>query len=338
MTDWISIGEAAEKIGVSVDTIRRMCNDGRLEFIQNTPKSHRRINITKYMEEQKANQAKKYIYARINTNGPQSELDKQIADLKCDEDEYLKMTDIESKENILKVNALELAKLALTGKMSELVIAHKNIIGDVIYEIVKAGLDKPSVNGKIIDKNLPEWAVDKIYPPAININIIVGDNNSVNNSTNTNNTAQINSNNNVAQQVNSNNTNANNTNANNSIANSNNNTTNNMVRVIGDDNQPIKMSLSEAKKQNKKLYDFALPIPDEYKLETYDRWIRRCATIRKYMSGTMTLLPGQEQLIKTWINAQKNMYHSSCLENERIDILSDIPNWDWYRIELIDDF
>lgn len=321
--------EATDAIQASYKVLFNKCDDGEIDYyytdeVGENKRHDRRFNIKKYKTKTDKN---KYIYARINKNGPKSDIDQQIKDLKCD-DSYRKITDIQSIEDIAsgKGKILELLKDALTGKISELIVAHKNILGTTYDTIINALKDYSQAS--LINQNLQNWSIDKIYTEAgvqVNINI----DNMIN--VQQNNIQQTN----IQQQ--------------NNILQADDNSQyktyrpfvfdwNTIVSVQGTKENkylPEKMTIAQAKKINRKYLEATLPdIFDDFAAESNTQWESRYRYCTNALTGKMKPPKEKQIRLKAWMDAQKIRYHSCRLGEYQESKLSDLPKWEWYDLEV----
>ena len=145
----ITIGEAAEILGVSVTTLRRWDKAGKL-IPEKTASGHRRYDILKlkpgiYREiHQEAN--KTIAYARVSSNDQKSDLErqKQVLELYCARQgwAYEIISDLGSGMNYHKKGLKRLISDILSEKIGRLVITHKDRLlrfgAELIFAICEA--------------------------------------------------------------------------------------------------------------------------------------------------------------------------------------------------------
>ena len=141
MNKFISINEAAKKLGVSLSTLRRWDKSGLL-VAERTPKGHRRYDINKLNSNnlnnqtllkkdlQKFNNKKTIAYARVSSNDQKSDLHRQIEilELYCAKNgwNYEIISDLGSGINYKKKGLKLLLNLILNNEIERLVLTHKD--------------------------------------------------------------------------------------------------------------------------------------------------------------------------------------------------------------------
>ena len=135
---FISIGQAAEVIGVSVSTLRRWEKEERLFPHHRTKGGHRRYSLEYINNEilniDKTNLSsplrKTYAYARVSSADQKLDLTRQIKRLSkyCDAQklEYEIISDLGSGLNYKKRGLTKLINLICNSKVSKLVLVHKD--------------------------------------------------------------------------------------------------------------------------------------------------------------------------------------------------------------------
>lgn len=186
--NYVGRTEAEKLSGRCYKTLQDLAENNKIDYymtdeVGTMKKREWRFNIKKYME---GDSKHTVVYARIAKNGPEEDLKKQISDVKC-EGIHIDITDIDDKDNMKRPGIQKLLKLSCDGKISELIIAHENILG-VLYQLINECIEKQS-KGKMVDRNITDWSKDKVYPPIV-INITNNITNNIDNST-TNNTNNI---------------------------------------------------------------------------------------------------------------------------------------------------
>lgn len=132
MERYVPIGEAAEILGVSIPTVRRWVRSGKIDAAV-TQGKHRRFDITKLKPElaEEFNAPKRSIaYARVSNDSQLEDLKRQqeILELFCARNgwEYELLSDIGSGLNLKNKGFQKLVDLIMAGKVSRLVVTHKD--------------------------------------------------------------------------------------------------------------------------------------------------------------------------------------------------------------------
>lgn len=136
---YVSIGRAAEIIGVSISTLRRWESEGSLSADFRTKGGHRRYSVQRLRaeilelaaSEQTANNHRKtYIYARVSSHDQKLDLKRQEQRLAiyCESQgfEYEIISDLGSGINYKKKGLNKLIHLICSNKVQRLVLTHKD--------------------------------------------------------------------------------------------------------------------------------------------------------------------------------------------------------------------
>ncbi|MDJ0798634.1 MAG: IS607 family transposase [Calothrix sp. MO_167.B12] len=158
----VSIGEAAEKLGVSVKTIRRWADGGKIRF-DRTPSGHRRFYVSDLlrMSAKPAKHERKTInYARVSSHDQKDDLERQAEVLEqfCVAKgwEYETIKDLGSGLNYKKKGLKKLIKLILTNQVERLVITHKDRLLRFGAELIFAMCDEFQTEVVIINNSKSE--------------------------------------------------------------------------------------------------------------------------------------------------------------------------------------
>jgi len=133
---FLSIGEAAEMLGVSVPTIRRWQSSGKIKESHRTAGNHRRFCISVIRELLGVSNDRFTVgYARVSSHDQKSDLVTQAEYLKsigCDE----VITDLGSGMNCKKRGLHKLLKLIISGQIEKLVLTHADRLLRFGHELV----------------------------------------------------------------------------------------------------------------------------------------------------------------------------------------------------------
>lgn len=128
----VSIGEAADKLGVSVKTVRRWADAGKINF-ERTPTGHRRFYISdlvKIPSKATIDAGKTIIYARVSSYDQKKDLERQIKVLEqfCTSKgwQYEIIKDLGSGLNYKKKGLKKLIKMILSNEIDRLVLTHRD--------------------------------------------------------------------------------------------------------------------------------------------------------------------------------------------------------------------
>ena len=136
MSRFISIGQAAERLGVSISTLRRWEQEGRL-IAERTPAGHSRYDVTKLsgleadrLDLGRIEQKRTIAYARVSSRDQKADLERQaqVLEMFCSARgwTYEVIRDLGSGINDRKKGLTRLLKLLIGGDVGRLVITHKD--------------------------------------------------------------------------------------------------------------------------------------------------------------------------------------------------------------------
>ncbi|MDJ0736987.1 MAG: IS607 family transposase [Nostocaceae cyanobacterium] len=155
----VSIGEAASKLGVSVKTIRRWADAGKIRS-DRTPSGHRRFYVSDLLRmtaKPVHNERKTINYARVSSHDQKDDLQRQAEVLEqfCVAKgwEYETIQDLGSGLNYKKKGLNKLIKLILTNQVERLVITHKDRLLRFGAELIFAMCDEFQTEVVIINKS-----------------------------------------------------------------------------------------------------------------------------------------------------------------------------------------
>jgi len=135
MSDYLSIGEASEVIGVSVSTLRRWEQEGRYFADYRTAGGHRRYSLSRIEKEilcklDDAHSGKTIAYARVSSHDQKLDLKRQEKRLEsyCSEKnyEFELISDLGSGLNFKKKGLNKLLRLICHRQVKRLVLTHKD--------------------------------------------------------------------------------------------------------------------------------------------------------------------------------------------------------------------
>jgi putative resolvase len=134
MSRLLTIGEAAEVLGVSVSTLRRWDTEGRLQPDERTAGGQRRYDLGKLRPEQsradeKASR-KTVAYARVSSHDQKDDLErqKQVLEVYCGRQGWTFeiVSDLGSGMNYNKKGLRRLLAAIISGQIGRLVVTHKD--------------------------------------------------------------------------------------------------------------------------------------------------------------------------------------------------------------------
>jgi len=160
MDKYVSIGKAAQLLGVSEITLRRWDSDGRLPSIR-TEGGHRRYDISKIKPETVhkfafSDDRKTIAYARVSSHDQKNDLErqKQVLELYCSKNgwSFDIISDLGSGMNYHKKGLKQLLNAILKDSVGRLVLTHKDRLLRFGAELVFAICEAKGVEVVIINK------------------------------------------------------------------------------------------------------------------------------------------------------------------------------------------
>lgn len=155
--------EASERLGVHQRTLYQWDEKGIIETIR-TPGNKRLYNVDKFLMEKECNNQKciedldklddldeklNISYVRVSSRSQINDLDRQKALILEHYPNHLMIEDIGSGVNFNKRGIKKIIKLAIAGKINEVVVAYKDRLTRFGYELIE-DLIKDYSGGKII--------------------------------------------------------------------------------------------------------------------------------------------------------------------------------------------
>jgi excisionase family DNA binding protein len=165
----ISIGDAAKELGVSVKTVRRWSEAGKLKS-ERSPSGHRRFYLSdiKRITPRDFNHLENRItinYARVSSHDQKSDLVRQVQVLESFSSangwQFETIQDLGSGLNYNKKGLQKLLKRIMSGGVGRLVLAHKDRLLRFGSEIVFAMCEEFETEVVIINKSADETTFEQ---------------------------------------------------------------------------------------------------------------------------------------------------------------------------------
>lgn len=156
MDKYIKTKEACEILKIHKQTLYRWGELGKIEM-KRTPGNDRLFNVDKFLYDNKFIEKeekirRKICYCRVSTNGQKDDLERQVKYMKEKYPNYELIKDIGSGINYKRKGLIKIIDYAVKGEIDELVIAYKDRLCRIGYELIELLIEKYS-NGKIIILN-----------------------------------------------------------------------------------------------------------------------------------------------------------------------------------------
>ena len=158
--------DASERLGVHQRTLYKWDELGLIETIR-TPGNKRFYNVDKYLQEmakieilddgikEDGKEKLNISYARVSSIGQKNDLERQKAILKSKYPTHIMIEDIGSGINLNRKGLKKIIKLAISGRINQVVVAYKDRLTRFGFELIESIINDYS-GGKIIIINKKE--------------------------------------------------------------------------------------------------------------------------------------------------------------------------------------
>ena len=163
MVKYYSSKEACQILGICRKTLQNWANQDKIKFIR-TDGGWRKYDLTNYLNKSKKI---KVCYCRVSTHEQKNDLIIQVNYLTKKYPDYEIITDIGSGINFKRKGFLKLLDYAIENKLEEVIVAYKDRLCRIGYNLVEHIIKKYS-NAKIIIENME----DKTYAQEITEDLI----------------------------------------------------------------------------------------------------------------------------------------------------------------------
>lgn len=148
VNNYVSKKEALQHLGVSSMTLIKMANTNQIEYIK-TQGGHRKYNISKYIRDNKINIAEEQkeedvenekiniSYIRVSTLGQKSDLERQRSYMLNKYPTHEIIEDIGSGINFNRKGLRKIIKMAIEGKINELVVAYRDRLTRFGFDLIE---------------------------------------------------------------------------------------------------------------------------------------------------------------------------------------------------------
>ena len=171
MPEYVKRGEVLKVLKVHYQTLYRMEERGEIDSIKSDT-GRRLYNLKKYMKDNNIQNIEKIkiAYARVSSNKQKNDLKNQIKLLEEEYPDHEIVTDIGSGLNMKREGLQKIIKLAIEGKIEEVVITYKDRLARFGYDMIEWLIEEYS-DGKIIilNKNEEETPEEEITKDVMQI-------------------------------------------------------------------------------------------------------------------------------------------------------------------------
>ena len=146
---YITSKKARETLGICNKTLVTYAKAGKIDFIT-TNGGWRKYNIDKYLRKNDSHNKKKIIYARVSSHDRKDDLARQISFLVEKYPDYEIIKDIGSGVNFKRKGLQKIIELSINNELAEVVVAYKDRLCRIGYDLLEFIFDKYSKTKIII--------------------------------------------------------------------------------------------------------------------------------------------------------------------------------------------
>lgn len=165
----VKIGAVAEKLNVSVETVRNWTNQGKLHCIVNDAGTRYYDLNRLYEREEKDNKKKRYFYCRVSSKKQEDNLKNQEKLAKEKYPNHEIISDIGSGLNWERHNLRKILKESIEGKVGEIVVFHRDRLCRFGFEIIQFILDKAGVKLLVHEQDIVKTSEQELAEDVIEI-------------------------------------------------------------------------------------------------------------------------------------------------------------------------
>ena len=172
MSTYYKLGEASRLSGVCKQTISKYAKTGKIKFIQLPGGKQKRYDISTLIPkiepeeiveiEETMKDKKRVCYCRVSTHGQKDDLSRQIKFMSDKYPEYEIISDIGSGINFKRKGLNKIIDYAIQGILETVVVAYKDRLCRIGYDLIEHILVSYSNTEIIIDSNKEETINDEI--------------------------------------------------------------------------------------------------------------------------------------------------------------------------------
>ena len=155
MHKYVKTKEAAELLGLNRQTLIRYAKKGKIIHKQ-LPSGHYVFDVEAFLAGKTKPEKENVCYCRVSTHGQKDDLTRQIEYMKEKYPEFRIITDVGSGINFKRPGLTEIIDLAVENKLAKVVVAYKDRLCRIGYELIEHILVKYSGAEIIIDSKTNE--------------------------------------------------------------------------------------------------------------------------------------------------------------------------------------
>lgn len=161
MSKFVPSRKAAETLGLHPNTLRRLADSGKIEFIK-TPSGQRHYNTGSFIGNRiSLDEFNKHniCYCRVSSQKQSNDLERQIEFMRAKYPTYEHISDIGSSLNYNRKGLSKILELASSGQIKEVVVAHKDRLGRFGVELIQRFIELNG--GKLVVLNNREISKER---------------------------------------------------------------------------------------------------------------------------------------------------------------------------------
>ena len=145
--------ETSEILGISIDRLRRLAENGTISTIS-TPGGHRRYDVQGYLDEQTEATFTTIGYCRVSGRGQKDALESQVRYVQSHYPEAEIIRDFGSGINFKRKGLLTLLERVLRGDKFRVVVAHRDRLARFGGEVIQFLVEQNGGEVVVLDENV----------------------------------------------------------------------------------------------------------------------------------------------------------------------------------------
>jgi predicted site-specific integrase-resolvase len=138
--EWVKPGELSKHLNITEETLRSWANAGKIRYIR-TPSGrrlyHKQSILTSMGQTTNHTEKKNFLYARVSSTHQKNDLQRQADFLLSRYPTYTLLTDVGSGINFKRKGLRTLLDTAMQGNLGEVVVAHKDRLSRLGWELIE---------------------------------------------------------------------------------------------------------------------------------------------------------------------------------------------------------
>ena len=157
----VRLSEAASITGLGTQTIARYAKQGLIKFVP-TPGGQRLYDVSSLSQDDEPTERIKVCYCRVSTHGQKDDLQRQIAYMSEKYPDHEIITDVGSGINFKRSGLIKIIDYGIDGKLEQLVVAYKDRLCRIGYDLIEHILTSYSNTEIVIDAAREETLNEEI--------------------------------------------------------------------------------------------------------------------------------------------------------------------------------